>query len=333
MSGSRKYLFILNPKLLLNNLQREKILADINGFFKAAGEKNCTLHISTYPRSAIGFIRSFAKELPNETILRVYAVGDEGILFDCLNGVMGLKKAELAAVPYGRTDNFVRGFGKDKISRFRDIEKRQFTAPVIPMDVIRCGANYALSSCVIGTEAYAARFSMQVYQNLEKDKFSRKLACSCLNFLFYFWGWFAAILKKKLQHQKYSVNIDGEAYNGTYQNIIVLNGKYYGSGMFAKKSTMPNDGLLDIFLEKSQGFFLTLKVLVFNITGRCDQLPQVFTFKRGRTIHVSSDEPLHISLDGEPFFDSKFSMEVLPGALQFVDASVDDVFVKGDNNK
>ena len=323
----------MNPRSFSNELQTEQIHSEIKGFFKAAGEENCELHVSVFPRSAFGFIRTLAKSLPDDTTLRVYAVGGEGTLFDCVNGVMGLKNVELAIVPYGRTDNFVRGFGADKISRFRGLGFRQFIAPVIPIDVIRCGANYALSSCVIGIEADAARFSMRVYRNLQKGEFLSRLIGIHFNTLFHFLGRVSARMDKKRLNQQYSISIDGKPYNGVYQNIVVLNGKYYGNGLVPLESTMPNDGLLDVFLEKSRGFSRVFKVFFYNITGRSHELPHMTIFKRGQIIHINSGEPLHISLDGEPFFDNQFTIEILPGALQFVNTGFDEASIEGGYNK
>ena len=319
--SATKHLFILNPKSFWHKWKWEQILYKIHSFFEIAGHKNCALHISQYPRDAIGFIRSFAWNLPEETTLRVYAVGGDGILFDCLNGIMGIEKAELAVIPYGHTNSFIRGFGKGTKTLFRNIE-RQLTAPVISLDVMRCGNIYALNSCTIGIHAEAIRKTEHIQEEISKDRmFSRWLYRRLYKHL-YVAGIIAACWNKKLLFQQYAVDIDGEISNGTYRSLAIYNGSYYGENIHPVKNAMPNDGVLDIVFAHSRGILRTYSMTPFYLSGRSEWFPGEFTMKQGRKISVSSEDFLQVCMDGEMFYETQFTLELLPAAVQFVDASL-----------
>jgi len=142
-----KHLVIVNPKSFAKESGMLSVIADIRTYFKNAANADYTIYISRYPRDAIGVVNDFIKSA-NE-IVRVYSVGGDGILYDCLNGLVGLPNAELAVIPYGKTDDFVRAFGEGKNKIFRDI-KKQATANAIPTDIISIGNRYALNFCSAG---------------------------------------------------------------------------------------------------------------------------------------------------------------------------------------
>jgi hypothetical protein len=80
---------------------------------------DCSIHVSRYLRDAIGVISKYRSGVPEGAVVRVYAVGGDGILFDCLNGIVGLRGVELGALPYGNTCDFPRAFGEEALPLFR----------------------------------------------------------------------------------------------------------------------------------------------------------------------------------------------------------------------
>jgi diacylglycerol kinase family enzyme len=320
---SIKHLFILNPKSFWNKWKWDQVILKIQSFFEDAGENNYLLHVSRFPREAISFIHSFAQTLPKETTLRVYAVGGDGIVFDCLNGIMGLERAELAIMPYGHTNDFVRVFGRKSRTKFRKME-RQFLAPVIPMDVIRIGKNHALNYCTIGLEAAAVRRSGHIRENFEKGNLLSQWINRWLYTINYIVGGMIAGTDKNLMRQRYTVNIDGEILKGAYSTIAIFNGAYYGGEMYPFENSVPNDGILDIILTRSVGFIRTFSLLPFYMTNRSRLFPRIFIPRQGRKISVNSKDPILLSLDGEVYFDNNITLELLPGALQFVNAGFND---------
>ena len=319
MSQNIKHLFIINPRSFWKKTYQNQIVARIHDFFREIKNKEYDVHVSQFPRDAVGFIPLFAKDLPETTTLRVYAVGGDGILFDCLNGIMGLKNVELAAIPYGYTNNFIRGFDKNERNLFR-LMSQQYNAPTIPVDVMRCGNNYALNYCSIGFEAETVLRTGKIREQMEKGNPLNQWLSRRLYTRFYYAGCLGACSNKDLLRQQYEINIDGENFIGTYQGISILNSPYFGGNMHPVNKAMPNDGVLDVLTIRNRGALRTFCLFPFYVSGHYKMFPRIFTLKQGKKINIRSENILLISMDGIVFFEPEIEIELLPAAVQFVDA-------------
>jgi len=312
-----KHLFVINPRSFPVKTAEEKILKEIKDCFTGPEGENYSIHFSRYPRHAISLIRKKVKEFQPDETVRVYAVGGDGILFDCLNGIVGLPNMELAAVPYGMANDFIRAFGEDKKPMFKDI-RLQVASPAIPTDVIRCGNNYALNFCTVGMESSAIRFSLQIY-----NQFSQKLRrFHNINYfvyitLFYFGG-FVSVLNKKVQKQYYKINIDGEDFSGNYATISIANGPCYGGNMHPVITAMPDDGLLDVIFFRHKSVLRTASLVTKFTSGEFRRYPNDFSLKRFKRIEIQSEDPLLVDIDGEVFFDTSLLVEIIPQAVKIV---------------
>jgi len=315
-----KHLFIINPKSFSKISKQNQVVSKIHQFFRGVGDSEYDIYVSRFPRDAVGFIPLFARNLPDTTILRVYAVGGDGILFDCLNGIMGLENVELAAIPYGYTNNFVRGFDKNDRASFRRIS-RQYNAPAIPVDIMRCGSNYALNYCVIGLEAEAVYCAEKLRERMERGPSPIQWLCKRLYNLSFFVGGLAACGNKQMMHQRYEIDIDGEKFSGSCQGFSIFNGSYYGGNLHPLSNAMPNDGILDMLSVQSQGALQTFCLFPFYTSGHYKTFPRNFILKQGKKVSIRSDNTLRISMDGIVFFESEIEVEVLPSEIMFVDAS------------
>lgn len=297
----------------------DSFLSGVYDFFKKAGTGGYMVYVSQFPRDAMGFIRSYAENLSAGTTLRVYAVGGDGILFDCLNGIMGFPGAELAAIPYGRTNNFVRGFGKKNMALFRSLPL-QLSAPAAPMDVIRAGNNYAMNFCLIGTEAMALLNAARIQRSLEEGSAGLRWLNQRLYRSFYLIGGVAACRDRGLLRQRYQVTLDGEDLSGVYRGIYAANGPWYRGGKSPQPSARADDGRMDILFARGGGVLRTLSLMPAYLRGRHDRYPDFFQ-KQGQKLSIQSGGPLVIGMDDVIFFDTELTVELLPGAARFVDVS------------
>jgi diacylglycerol kinase family enzyme len=319
MNRTIKHLFIINPKSFWKKSKQNYVVVKIHEFFRKIENAEYEIFVSRFPRDAVGFIPLFAKDLPDTTTLRVYAIGGDGILFDCLNGVMGLENVELASIPYGNTNNFIRGFDKNDRVLFRLISQ-QHDAPVIPMDVMRCGNNYALNYCVVGIEAETVYCAGRMRERMAGGhSFSQWLGRQMYN-QFFFLGGLAACANKQILYQQYEVDVDGDKFSGAYQGFSIFNGPYYGGNYHPINKAMPNDGVLDMLTIRSIGALRTGALFPFYTSGNYKVFPRNFVPKQGKKIKIRSDNTLLISMDGIVFFESELDIELLPSAVKFVDA-------------
>lgn len=307
--ADKKHIFIFNLKSFLTKNSLEVVEQNIAGYFASLGGGDYEIHHSRYPRSAIGIVRTILKALSDTTPVRVYAIGGDGILFDCLNGVMGFPNAELAHLPYGSSNDFIRSFGDNKAELFRSI-KTQVEAPVIATDVIDCGSTYGINICCIGVEGESA-VRVQGYKANLGDRY-RKV----LTFLYKF-GTLVALCDKRRIRQSYRIDIDGECYDGNYSDIHIGNGPCHGNGICITPCSLPNDGVVEVILVTARSFIKNILNMVRFSEGKVTADDTSFFYRQAKSIVISSDFPLAINLDGEVIFDKEFTLHVIPGAVKF----------------
>jgi diacylglycerol kinase family enzyme len=265
MGSREEHLFILNPRSFPRRPDLDRVLSHIAAAFDFPGAPPRGIHISRYPRDAISIIRKRIARLDPETRVRVYAVGGDGISFDCLNGIVDIPNAELAIIPYGSGNDFIRSFGNEYYEAFRDISL-QIRSPAIPTDIIHCGNNCALNFCCVGLEAGAVIKALSLNKRFEKLRF----LVPPLNGFFYTLGGILETFDKHIIARHYEINADGINFSGLYS---ILGGKY-------------------------------------------DKYPEIFFLRRVKKVFIRSEEPLLINLDGEVFFDSDLTIEILPEAVK-----------------
>jgi diacylglycerol kinase family enzyme len=309
--GSREHLFIINPESFPRKGDMGGIITRIEDYFGANQIPGFSYHVSRYPRDAISVIRKHLSLVRPETTVRVYAVGGDGIAFDCLNGIVGLPNAELAIMPYGGGDDFIRAFGNEHYELFRDIAL-QVAAPVVPTDVIHCGNNYTLNFCTVGMDAAATINTIPMNKKLKKIR----VRFPGLNSLLYMIGGIKSAFDKNVLNQIYELNADGVDLSGAYIIINIANGASYASGKSAIPTAVPDDGLLDMLVIRKITSAQVLRSQADYLNGNSLKNPDVCFLRRVKKVSIRSDTPLWINLDGEAFFDSDLAVEIIPGAVK-----------------
>jgi diacylglycerol kinase family enzyme len=131
-------------------------------------------------------------------------------------------------------------------------------------------------------------------------------------------GGIIAMFDREVREQRYSVLIDGEAADGCYASINIANGPCYGGDKSAVTGALPDDGVLDMLLAKSCTAARLLRLLPSYLRGDYHKYPDSFRYRRVRRVEISSETPILVNLDGELFFDDSLTVEVMPGAIDFV---------------
>ncbi|MDR1314513.1 MAG: hypothetical protein LBQ12_12685 [Deltaproteobacteria bacterium] len=312
-----KHFFVVNPISFKQASDLDRIVADIRGHFSGR-EQDLSVHVSRFPRDAIAAIRAFASTASSDSGFRVYAVGGDGILFDCLNGIIGLPGAELGAVPYGNSNDFIRAFGEGLNGSFRDIAAQIDGVPIL-CDVIYAGNNYALNTCTIGLESYAIHKSTELHKQYRTllDVLPRKISSFLYGFL-YFVGGVLSINNKTLINQHYRISVDGNDYSGNYAIINIANGPCYGGDKNAAVSARPDDGRLDVLLFKSTSIFSFISKGFDYLYGKYHKYPELISYLKAKEITVRSDLPLMLQLDGEVFIDTNLTVKIVQNAVKFI---------------
>ncbi|MDR0909181.1 MAG: hypothetical protein LBM77_05385 [Spirochaetaceae bacterium] len=324
---SRRHLYILNPRSFPLPGALERMKADIADYFKmrdADGlpKEEYEIQISTYPREAIVLIRDYVAKIDSADTLRVYACGGDGIAFDCVNGMVGLPNVELALVPYGSSNDFVRNFtingeiGASVTTVFRNL-KLQAEADLIATDVVKCSNQqstiYSLCDCLFGVEAAAAyNIASLQKKSAALPSFLRKFGKN----LMYTYGGLQAVFDHSVIHEKYKIIADGEDISGAYATINISNIPCYGGDKNPVITACPTDGCLDMLTTKGMSPWQLLPVFTGYLSGKFCKNTKIFTLRRVKKIEIKPESPqLMVNLDGEAFFDLQSTVEVLPGAI------------------
>jgi diacylglycerol kinase family enzyme len=281
---------------------------DIEEYFVTQTNLDYAIEISQYRRDAIVLIQKQVDTVEDGETVRVYAIGGDEILFDCLNGIARLPNMELAIMPYGNSSIFLRIFGEGKTELFHDL-KSLVHAPVISMDMINLKRLCALNACIVGFDSYVPIKMERLNKKLGSDITSFFL----LNKLIAFFGNLSAVLDKRIIAQYYKIMIDDKDYSGNYCFMTILNGLNNGVGKIAAQGIVPDDGLLDIALLKSIGPLKTMRSMRKYSLG---EIPSNCINLKAKKITLQSDDPIWIQADGEFMHDNNFSFEVVPGSVQ-----------------
>jgi diacylglycerol kinase family enzyme len=308
-----KHVFIFDPKCFQKQQWKMDIILDSSGqYFRTLTKPDFSTLVTRYPRESIGLIDKQVREAQEGDTVRVYAVGEDQILFDCLNGIAEVPNVELAIVPYGKPNDFLRIFKELKVDPVKDIQTLA-NSPPIPTDLINTGNNYALNGCFVGFAAAVA--AKRQAGNADRARVSLfSLLRRFRNFL----SRIFAVFDRRIAARQYTVTIDDKDHSGNYSFISVANGPYYGGNKIATAGAMPNDGLLDVVLMRASSPLATLWSM-----GR---------FSRGKTpsncfrlqaqkITIHTDEPVWIQLDNEFMQDNNITLEAVPKAVQIVAAN------------
>lgn len=301
------HLVVINPKSFNKQAEMQTVIRDIKSYLENQNKPHY-IHVSRYPRDAIRVVKKYV--MLAEGIVRVYSVGGDGILYDCLNGIRNLPNAQIAVIPYGTSCDFIRAFGEGKRGLFRDISK-QVNAETIATDVLNIGNRYALNFCSVGVEAAVI---LKYYEICKKyPRISKQFGNSL-----YMAGIPLAFLDKKVTGQKYELTIDGVNHDGAYIGINFANGSCYGGNKTPFPMAHPADGKMEIMTLTGKITPKTFAAINSYTKGGYKKHPDLLSHMSAKNVKIRSNDPMHINVDGETYYGSELNIKLIPKAINFV---------------
>jgi YegS/Rv2252/BmrU family lipid kinase len=128
-----------------------------------------------------------------------------------------------------------------------------------------------------------------------------------------------AILSTLISYKKQDMaaKADSFTYAGRTMNIIVANGKYFGSGLGIAPHAQTNDGKLAVVIAAD----ISLWDYIANISTvrKCQKVqhPQMLYYS-AKTIEVTADTPMSIDMDGEFIGYSPMHINVAANKINFL---------------
>lgn len=235
--------------------------------------------------------------------IRFYACGGDGTLYDVVNGAFGYKNAQVAVIPLGSGNDFIRLFGTKE--EFLNLEDQINGVPV-EFDVIKCGNEIAINQCSMGMDAEVCAMQGKI----------KKLPFVTGEGAYYI-GCLYAIIRKFRNKFTYSID-DGEKKEKDCLFCFCGNSRWYGGGFMAGPLALPDDGLLDFVIVRANISRLKL-VTLLNKYKRGEHLDWDITeFKRGKKLVIHSDKPAAVNVDGETKFVTDTSFEIIEKGITYV---------------
>jgi diacylglycerol kinase family enzyme len=329
-SFSKKHLFVINPRSFLHFRDINRIIAEITRCFERARgeppssnaipdlpsfyseESPYAIHISRFPRDAIIIIRKYIALVGAETTVRVYAVGGDGVVFNCLNGIAGLPNTELAIVPYGTGADSLQAFGGREFVPVLWSIAEQMEAPAVPADIIDCGNTYALNSCAVGIEAKTVIRSYPVLKAFPKLQRRSTVFTEMILGI----AGIMEMFDRDSMEQRYRVQMDDEEIEGAMPFIHIANSPGYPVYKSVLPEAVPDDGFLDMVAGWQTPLATRLRFLPGYLKGQHGKFSTHSVYRKVRSVSISSDQPLCIILDGDVFFATSFNARVLPQAVR-----------------
>ena len=293
-----KHVFVINPAA-----GKGKAL----GIIKPQIDEICKKHALDYEiyvtekkNDGIEFVEHRAKSGEE---LRFYACGGDGTLYEVVNGAFGYKNAQVAVIPLGSGNDFIRLFGTKE--EFLNLDNVVNGVPV-EFDVIQCGNEIAINQCSMGMDAEVCAMQGKI----------KKLPLVTGEGAYYI-GCLYALLKKFRNH--FTVQIDdGEKITQDCLFCFAGNSRWYGGGFMAGPKAYPDDGLLDFIIVESKLSRLKLATLL-NKYKRGEHLDwDITNFQRGKKLVIHSDPPAAVNVDGETKYVTDTSFEIVEKGIVFV---------------
>lgn len=260
------------------------------------------------PRDATRFVASRAAEGGGE-VLRFYACGGDGTLNEVVSGAMKAGgrdgHVEVACYPCGSGDDFVRYWqGLD----FTDIGALM-RGTAVPVDVMRLGDRYCVNTLNYGFEAAVCHTMASVRR---KPLVGGRMA--------YTTGIVASLVAGR--RNRCRVSVDGEVWlDGEVLLLSVANGQWAGGGYHCAPRAKNDDGLLEVMAVKPMSVARFAKLIKYYKNGELldrEELRPIVSYRRGARVLIEPLRDSYVATDGEIVLGSRFNVECLPKAVDFV---------------
>lgn len=293
-----RHYFIINPAAGKAKGKLELISA-INS---AALAENISYKV--YETKSVGdatrFVDSRCERHKGEP-LRFYACGGDGTLNEVINAAVKYPGAEVAVVPVGTGNDFIKNFSNTKF--FMNL-KRQIRGVATKIDLLKFNGKYCANVLNVGLDCSVVQKVSEIKRN--------PLVPSKMAYIF---GLISAFFKK--YGSRFRLWPDGaEVESDEFLLAAFGKGSFYGGGFKSLPLTVADDGYIDVCMAKKISRLAFLKAVGKYKKGDHLDLPFI-TYKKCKNIHFECDESMGVCADGEITQETCVDIEVAPRALTF----------------
>ena len=310
-----KHLIIFNPNAGYNVTNGASFEDKIKEAFKG-------LDFETYktegPRAVIPFLKNYFKKNNKDTV-RVYACGGDGTVHEVANALVGVKNAELAILPVGTGNDFVKTYGvtNENIEQYRSF-KPLIEGQPIEIDLTKISGEglsepwYSINVINFGFDAIVgARGNYYKEHGLPAGV---KPGTNPYDY---------ALKNDAMKHGRFNnieVFADGEKLNEKQILLATLaQGQWVGGQFKCAPKSNNADGLIDVCVLKTMTF-LGLGMIIGTYTKgkHLDKPRKKIVYRQAKQIKMVAPQEFDVCVDGEMIKGNNFEVEVCPKAIKLV---------------
>ncbi len=298
-----KHLFIVNPAAGKGN-KLQKLMESIQAACKAKGQ-NYSVYSTENRGDALRYVKQECETRGEET-LRIYACGGDGTINEVVNGAVGYEGVEIAIVPIGTGNDFIRNFGEKE--DFFDLEN-QMESEAVECDLLHCNDKYCVNMVNIGFDCEVADRMATIRRNpMVPGKFA------------YVAG--LAIEFARLGKVHFHLTVDG-VYQGERNLLLSLfaNGSFCGGGFRTAPYADVFGGKMDVCFINQVGRLELLSLIGNYKKGDfllTKNAPRYFEYRKCSEVFLEFDNEQKICVDGEIESCKTLHLKIAKKAIRMV---------------
>ncbi len=310
-----KHIFIMNPAAGKGDAAGS-LLEKVRRFAKESGIDH-EIHRSLGKQEIHDYI---VKRVDCGEDIRFYACGGDGTINDVLCGIMGHDNAQLAVIPCGSGNDFVRNFTNR--AKFFDLQA-QLDGSVMPVDGIGMDdGGYALNMINIGVDC-----DIVIKVEDEKKRGSKGAK-----------GYLKGALQVLPHYNAYRMRyeLNGELIEEDVILTAIANGMTCGGGFKSNPTARIDDGLMDVGIIKPVRGLKLMNMLIQYHQGthlKSKATREYVTYFQCSSFTLEPLSEPSASIDGEVIPFKKTRFEILPRAVKFVVPKGCGLVAKSDEKK
>lgn len=326
-----KHVFLINPKAGQGDsvdLEDEiKMQAELRGLTYTSDQKrevnDPSMHdVFIYVTKSVGdaerYVKYFcrliedgAREGGAKEIVRFYACGGDGTLNEVVNGCYGFDFAEVACIPSGTGNDYVRCY--TEAGDFHNIGA-QMDGSSVRSDLIRYTVEgkeprYCINMFNIGLDCNVVDLTAKM-----------KKVPLVMGSMAYFLSLLVIMARKKGANLRIEYD-DGFIYDDKLILVAVANGMYCGGGVKGIPKAILNDGLMDVSIVKNatrRDFVRVFKKYKKGTHLEDERARKLFIYRKCRKLTITPNtDQMKLCVDGEIAMAGKTVFEMVPDAIMF----------------
>ncbi|MCQ2087818.1 MAG: hypothetical protein MJZ37_07165 [Bacilli bacterium] len=309
-----KHLIIVNGAAGKATL-KETLLATVKEEFK---DLDYEVYETTAPKSVIPFLKDYFSKNTKDTV-RVYACGGDGTINEVVNGIVGFANAELAILPCGTGNDFVKiyGIGNDDVAKCTSFLPLINGNPIeVDLSKIETKDNpeafYSINVVNVGFDAMVGAIGSINARKGKKDPYGASAIVP-------------AIFKGRFN--KIVLIADGEQLNKKRLLLSsIAQGQFIGGKYHAAPKSDNTDGYMDVGMIKPMSLArLMIKYFTPYEKGTYFDNPKLakkLVYRRAKEVEVIAQKDIDICIDGEMLKGKYFKLTCMPKAIKLVPPSI-----------